>query len=383
MKQILEIFTDSFEDNIYSTLTIKPDKVTFLVDQDNADLCRRFPYTRSFLKSRIKDIEVEIYQCDFSHIFMIDDQLKEILKDVTYIDVTGGEDRVKIPLIQYAYENNIPCCYLDTKNENIVMINNNLNDPIEAIKFPDLDIEEILYLMGAAFYKGFYTYDPLYMPYVEEIIDLALKDIERWKRFNVYISYISSHYANKYGDVNAPLKIKISGKYYTCDMKFLKGLYKIGAIENLEFKNNEIYFNFYDENVEQMINQIGCILEVCAYIKLCHSHEFDEVYISTIIDWDLSDDDRISNEIDIIARKGRKMYFISCKCSELRAENLNEIVILTQRFGTKESTPVIITTQDINEETSLIYERAKKLGCLIIDIEDIKKGKLIEKLHVS
>ena len=44
MKQLLEIFTDSLEDNIYASMAFNPLKVTFLVDEDD-DLIQKAKYT--------------------------------------------------------------------------------------------------------------------------------------------------------------------------------------------------------------------------------------------------------------------------------------------------------------------------------------------------
>ena len=157
-------------------------------------------------------------------------------------------------------------------------------------------------------------------------------------------------------------------------------LAKIGALINLEIYDDRICFNYYDETIENLINQQGSFLEVYTYLQLYNSKQFDEIKINTIIDWDKDDENKIINEVDVIARIDRKLYFISCKTSELKTEYLNEIYVITKRFGLKESFPVIVTTTDIDERTSLIYERARKLDCIIIDKDDIKKGNLVAKL---
>lgn len=157
-------------------------------------------------------------------------------------------------------------------------------------------------------------------------------------------------------------------------------LAKIGALINLEIYDERICFNYYDETIENLINQQGSFLEVYTYLQIYNSKQFDEIKINTIIDWDKDDENKIINEVDVIARIGRKLYFISCKTSELKTEYLNEIYVITKRFGLKESFPVIVTTTDIDERTSLIYERARKLDCIIIDKDDIKKGNLVSKL---
>uniref|UniRef100_UPI00320B2FE9 Card1-like endonuclease domain-containing protein n=1 Tax=Thomasclavelia spiroformis TaxID=29348 RepID=UPI00320B2FE9 len=173
---------------------------------------------------------------------------------------------------------------------------------------------------------------------------------------------------------------KLDGRKIKADISMFNTLAKIGALINLEIYDDRICFNYYDETIENLINQQGSFLEVYTYLQLYNSKQFDEIKINTIIDWDKDDENKIINEVDVIARIGRKLYFISCKTSELKTEYLNEIYVITKRFGLKESFPVIVTTTDIDERTSLIYERARKLDCIIIDKDDIKKGNLVSKL---
>lgn len=380
MKQLLEIFTDSLEDNIYASMVFSPLKVTFLVDHDD-DLIQKAKYTAVFLENKCQGMNVEIVEIDFSSIFVIDEKLHQIIKDVDCIDITGGEDRIKVPLLKYAIEHQIQCSYLDIENENIILLNNDNQNTYWTISFDKLDIEQILYLAGATSFVGNQDFHKIINnSFIDQVVVLALKDANRWKRFSRYISYINAKYSNYYGDIDAPRSIKLDGRKIKADISMFNTLAKIGALINLEIYDDRICFNYYDETIENLINQQGSFLEVYTYLQLYNSKQFDEIKINTIIDWDKDDENKIINEVDVIARIGRKLYFISCKTSELKTEYLNEIYVITKRFGLKESFPVIVTTTDIDERTSLIYERARKLDCIIIDKDDIKKGNLVSKL---
>jgi len=382
MKKIIEIFTDSLEDNIYAALVFKPEQVIFLIDANDEEMNIKFQNTSNFLKRRIAHIIIKKVKVDYFRILEINNELVSLIDKNTCIDITGGEDRIKIPLLKYAIDNNLKCCYLDAENEKIIILNNDSTNSFDMVKFNKLNMKQILYLAGALSYNGNYQVDPIDIPYVDEIVELALNDIDRWKRFSFYMGNIYS----KYGIGNkvklVPYHLNIGNKKYSIDISLMKSLSQIGAIKNLIISQNAVSFRYYDKNIRKLINQQGNVLEVYTYLKLYDSNMFEEVAISTIIDWNQNDknEHKVLNEIDVLARRGRVLYFISCKATELKPEYLNEIIILTKRFGSEESIPVIITTDDINEEQSLIFDRAKKLNCIIVDKDDIKNDRMISKI---
>ncbi len=91
--------------------------------------------------------------------------------------------------------------------------------------------------------------------------------------------------------------------------------------------------------------------------------------------------DSVSNEIDVMAVKGIKPVFISCKTCEIHTEALNELSILRLRFGGLYSRAIIVTSAVASKNRAVMRNRAAKLGIELIEWEDLKLDRLINRLR--
>lgn len=155
-----------------------------------------------------------------------------------------------------------------------------------------------------------------------------------------------------------------------------------GMIKNLEVYGSRIRFEYESPMVKRWLNDVGIWLELYTYITAMRMNFFDSAQVSVVVDWDGKVDESINtiNEIDVILCKGITPIFISCKVGNPSGTALNEILVLTQRFGGETAKPVLVTASDFSKESPSMYQRAKDLGVYVIERDDIASGKMEKRL---
>lgn len=379
--RVIEVFTKNGEDNVFASLIFQPAEVCFLLDQNDSSAMSRFMNTVKFLKKRIAGIKVIYKEINFSKMLVIDKDLEALL-DGAIIDIGGGEDRIKLPLLNYSLSHNLAICYFDMENESIIMMNS--KEEIKDVKFPELTIADIIQLSGGELYQIKQEDLPQPSLHHKMIMKTALHNIKAWNGFSDYLSYVFSHYANGSLKVeNAPMKIKdANGHTRSCDKAIFSQLTTNGILRNVHMKNNRLSFEVADDSVLNLMVRVGDVLEEYLYFELIQSKCFDEIVLSGKIDWSnyQSYTITVENEIDLIARRGRQLFFISCKSGVIKNEYINEIIVMAKRFGTAECVAVLATMDILEENGEVIKERCRYMDCLLIDGKDIEKKRAIRCL---
>ena len=105
--------------------------------------------------------------------------------------------------------------------------------------------------------------------------------------------------------------------------------------------------------------------------------------LSAVVNWEggMTQRNAVTNEIDVIAIQGITPLFISCKTSEIRTEALNELAVLRDRFGGRGSRAMIVTSAPASRNRALMRMRAAELNIEVVELGDLEKGRLIERLR--
>ena len=133
------------------------------------------------------------------------------------------------------------------------------------------------------------------------------------------------------------------------------------------------------------LRDIGAVLELQVYRAALAAGCFDDVVLSAVVSWQGADvkKDSVINEIDVIAMHNIQPVFISCKTSEIHTEALNELSILRERFGGKYSRAMIVTSGLATKSRTSMKSRAAKLGIEVVEWEDIRLDRLMDRLRVG
>lgn len=201
------------------------------------------------------------------------------------------------------------------------------------------------------------------------------------------ISYVQRISPAEYGQL-PPLSVQ--GKYTvkgehgrknSANEDALRELARIGFIHGLSIVPDEtVSFHFRDANIRSWLRDVGSVLELYVYKACLDTGIFNDVISSAVVRWDDTlGHSSVSNEIDVMAAKGVIPLFLSCKATDIKTEALNELAILRDRFGGKGAKAAIVATEPCN---SAARHRAAQLGIAVIDLEELQKNQLVQRLKV-
>ena len=220
------------------------------------------------------------------------------------------------------------------------------------------------------------------LPQIEKLFDIYTKYRRIWNRQISYIQKISS--AEK-GNLDAmgQWKEKAGDHYVNADANLFKELEKAGLIQDLHMDDQVMSFRFPDEMVRFWLRDVGSVLELQVFRACLEAKCFDDVVLSAVVNWQdrVIQHDSVTNEIDVVAVQGIQPVFISCKTCEIHTESLNELAILRNRFGGKDSRAIIATSGMATRNRAPMRRRAAQLGIEVVEWDDLRFDRLVAKLR--
>ena len=180
--------------------------------------------------------------------------------------------------------------------------------------------------------------------------------------------------------VECPYTVKGErGSRIDAPAKALLDFEKLGFLSDVQVDREQVRFTFADQQIRTWLRDIGSVLELYVYQACLDTGLFNDVRTSAVVDWE--GDGRqgnVTNEIDVMAMQGILPVFISCKTCEISTEALNELAILRDRFGGSSAKACIVTTKNCQ---AITRHRATELDISVIDLSDLKAGKIGERIR--
>ena len=374
-------------ENVISAQTFKPERVIYLVPGPVGEYGHIRASLQDFFISKGLDLELKFVQCSQYKADRIYSQLVVLGEkyDDLAIEVTGGNDAALFAAGMFCKDHNIPAFTYSRHSSRFYDI---MNASFADGRLCDLtySVEDFFKMAGGTMRKGRVDNRILsrYDQYINGFFDIFMKYKHTWPDAVTFFQRISRG-QNEDGmslQVTGDLEQKGErGRRVHGDRKMLQSLEKLGFIENLSFQeDNMVSFKFKDEQVRTWLRDVGEALELYIYRACRNAGIFDDVVSSAIVDWDGTvGHDSVSNEIDVVATRGIKPVFISCKACEIKTEALNELAILKQRFGGKGAKAIIVSTEKCN---AAARHRAAQLGIAVIDVEEIISGGVVDRIKV-
>ena len=209
-----------------------------------------------------------------------------------------------------------------------------------------------------------------------------MKHRRQWQKIVSYLQQVSP--TPKEGElslsVDAPWQVKGDRGMLTANAEALQDLEKLGFLENLELLADErVRFSFADGQIRTWLRDVGSVLELYVWKACLRSGSYQDVRVSVVVDWEGQNTrDGVSNEIDVVAVRGIKPVFISCKTSEIRTEALNELAILRDRFGGEVARAIIVSAEPTRTVTR---NRAAELDIEVIDLDELEPEQLLDRVR--
>ncbi|SHJ14405.1 PDDEXK family nuclease [Parasporobacterium paucivorans] len=381
MKTLIKLYSSSPIRNVYAALLFEPEQIVFLGGKE-----MREKQLKVFFREKLPSVKMEFYTVDLQNLENISQVLEEILKKYpeSAVELCGGGNLLYIAVGELIGEQRIPAFFYDIKNAMIRNVSNfKITEEMNNLKAPKLQLEDFVLMAGGSLegygHIGINKLSPEMQLDIEFLWNIFFDNQERWRRLIDYLqnkrnslltdpSPFSLHERMQYNDF-------IEDKLSTLASSPGK------IIRDLNITQKQINFSYKNDVIKKCLNDKGLILELYLFLIAMRMDFFDEVRISTIIDWNGigNEENNISNELDVTLVKGTRPIFISCKLKIITVEDLNEIDMLVKRFGGECGIGVVATVGTFSTDFPTVYRRAREMGIHVIEYDDFK-FKRVEKI---
>ncbi len=381
MKTIIELYDERPLENVLSTEVFHPENTVFLcppeVSQNNFLKQKIIDYiNHRKLKTKIVFVETKLYSAKD-----VEKKITQIVKKYPEcaLDVTGGSDAALFAAGIVCAKYNLPSFTYSRKQNTFYNISNApFADKLKCeVKYT---VADFFGMAGGALRKGRVDNNVLvnYMDKIDGYFALYLKHKNNWTNFTTYMQKASFVPKEKPLKLHVEAPYSVKGErvgYIPVAERLLSDLEKLGFVKNLKIiKNTSVSFDFADFQVRNWLRDVGSVLELYVYKACLDTGIFNDVVTSAVVDWEgVKSRDGVTNEIDVMASLGVIPLFISCKTCEIDTDSLNELAILRDRFGGKMAKAAIVTAKHCR---SVTHHRANELGIYVIELEELRSGKL-------
>ena len=357
MNKLLTVFDDNESlNNVVSALTLDVSEVFYIyhnnINKDifvNVDkvLNRHKKIKTHFLK--LKDDEKEINA--------IINKNKNIIIDV------GGAKYLSLLLFELAKDRDNKIVYFDDE-ENV--IKDYRTHSVIVYNVFRLSIEDVFNLRNGKIVENMHR-NATDKKTIEAINTLVENNLDNYSSFIRYITKINSIIGS--GKRKGARSFELSSKQIK-DIRTDSSYKKAKEL----FTINDNTITFATTKLLQLVSVSGAFLENYLYNRLIKSKKFDNVLMSTVIDFSGNRYNHpVRCEIDLLAIRNNKLLFVSCKSSKIDTPDLNEIYAQNSLFGNVLSFPVICLCEDADRKYPSIYSKAEEMNIYVIDKSNMQE----------
>lgn len=384
MKTLIEIYDkDEAIHNVLITLIFKPKNVIFLVESALTE--KEEQNVRHFLEIHGAQPDITFVHFPNWGVQQMVRTLEEITwqyEDITF-EITGGNSYLVSVISQYAFTRDISLLYKVWKRKNLIVLNHLQDETIE-ITLPHFKIGDILNLYGAGIdhldhFRSLFNDEQRLQRYTH-LSHIYFMHLDAWDSLIDWFQ--KSEYIEEWGDDGVPngtLRIEgnaLSGKKAKRLIPVFKDLDDGDILKILQIDEFKTVVKLRDKDIAIAFKIQGAWLELWTYLVLKRMDLFDDLHMSVIINWDKGkhhNNNRITNEIDVIGIRGLTSVFISCKMSlsGRSVYDMYEIKILCEKFGGMRAKAVMVTLEKEKKINPVFLHKAEELGVTVIPFEDV------------
>lgn len=382
MRTLIELYDDRPLENVISTQVFKPECTVYICSKEEAeDRSISGTIERYFARVNVSTEVVMLPADRFS--------AEAILEKLTYaadnypecvLDITGGTDQALFASGMLFERKHIPAFTWSRRNNTFYSIygapfGSELNNTLS------LSIEDFFVMAGGSVRMGRVDNAILgkYMHFYKPFFDVHLRFKKEWTSIIGWMQRASAPVNGEILiDVDSSRRVRGERGDIEIDVQALEALGAMGFIKQLIVSEDRVSFRFRDMQVRTWLRDIGSVLETYVYKACVDTGLFTDVASSVVVDWESGvQANAVSNEIDVMAARGVMPVFISCKTCDIKTEALNELSVLSERFGGEMAKAAIVSASRVQAVTR---RRAHELGIEVIDLEDLRTGRLQERI---
>ena len=384
MQTLIELFDKRPIANVLGTEMFRPEQTVFLCDKEISENRALQQKLKNYFKQRGLETQILFRETATLNAASVKRALETVVQQYPdcALDISGGSDAAlfaggllcaeqPLPVFTYSRKRNT---FFDIQNAPFA--HNVLCDVL-------LSAPDCFAAAGGSVRQGRVD-NAVLEQYVEQIdgfFKLFLKYRHQWQRIVSYLQRVSP--TPKESPLSlfvvAPWQVKGDRGMLTANEEALRDLSELGFLRELELLPGEqVRFSFADAQIRAWLRDVGSVLELYVWKACVKSGRYQDVRVSVVVDWDGQNTrDGVSNEIDVVAVRGIKPVFISCKTSEIRTEALNELAILRDRFGGEVARAIIVSAE---RACTVTRNRAAELDIEVVDLDELDPEQLSKRL---
>ena len=376
---LIEFYNEDKLSDLTAILAFKPKKVIVLCGGTKEKKIKRIKNLKKACLFRLPDLSFEYKFFDDINLSNIVNVFSNVIHEnpESYLNITGASELGAIGAYLACAKNFVPIFKLDLRKNKIINIKgcNSLGNK----DIPCALDSEILFLANGANVSGNNHPTPPTIMHsnILKFCSFVFNDIENWKKLCYYLQICKNHYpqtekANLFWAPkvigNITKEAKFDGEHFLMEAE------KLNLIYDLDICDETVSFDFKNDIAKYYFTDFGGWLELYCYIRLIESQKFRDVKISVKINWDqnLHDFINVINEVDITFFYNNIPCFLSCKIAEPSSAALQELLIYSSFFGGKYSKTILVTLARLEKKYSKFCKRAKNMGVLVIDKNDLE-----------
>ena len=380
MKTLIELYDNSPVKNVIGTEMFRPEETVLLCPPELASVKALKSSLEKYFEYRGCRVKLTLVQVSLLDASRVERTLREIVdsREDCAIDISGGTDASLFAAGAVSADRDVAVYTYSFKKNTFFEIKNAAfakDCPCSVT----LDVRSCFLMAGGSLLEGRSAGVRLTerLDQIDALFEIYKKFRRGWRSQILYMQQISS---SEHGCLEAAGKRTIMADHsmVSVDEQLLRALHGSGLIRDLKLSQEAVSFRFADESVRFWLRDIGAVLELKVYRDCLEAGCFDDVEMSAVVNWEGGQSQRnaVTNEIDVMAIRGIRPLFISCKTCEIKTEALNELAVLRDRFGGKESRAMIVTSANATKSRSLMRLRAKELYIEVVEWEDLAQGRL-------
>ena len=388
METLIELYDERPLENVLGVDMFHPKRVVYICPGSVASDLNLQNKLRLYFRHRSLHVELIFYRAgmfDAEEVLKVFRKVLSLYPD-SVLDITGGTDAVLFAAGLLSAESSIPVITYSRKENKFYNIRN--------APFCDglpcdvcYTVEDCFLMAGGSMRPGRVDNSILadYLDDIEPFFRVYLKHRRPWTKIVTFIQRLSP------ADSEGRFSLSVSGGYtvkgeraarISAPEDALRDLVAIGFLSDLEIVPEEsVSFRFRDAQIRTWLRDVGSVLELYIYKACLDTGLFQDVITSAVVDWDGSGrQNAVTNELDVMCTRGITPVFISCKTCDVKTEALNELAILRDRFGGKDSRAIIATSGVATKNRAPMRRRAAQLGIEVIEWDDLRFDRLVAKL---
>lgn len=386
MKTLIELYDERPMENVLAAEMFRPESTVFICPSEVADSPAMKKSLERYFQSRGVDTRCVFVPVNMLNTREVVEALRGVLEkcEDCAIDIAGGTDSALFAAGMVAGGEDVPVFTYSHKRNTFYDIK---NAPF-ADSVPcgiSLTCADCFLMAGGSLRQGREDNSLLKdsLPEMDLLWKAYCRFKKEWHSVVTYMQRVSQGLDRELA-AHGPTVVKGDRGQVSVNTDLMQMLEDGGLIHGLEIKDGEVSFAFRSPLVRFWLRDVGSALEVHVYRACVSSGLFNDVILSAAVNWHYGGkgDGNVTNEIDVMAVRGVKPIFISCKATEIRTEALNELAILRDRFGGAGSYAAIVTSANISSRNSAAMRaRAQELNINVISAGEAKDGeKLVRRL---